>query len=167
MCICRGDGNGEPKGGSLRGCSQIQFRRDIPGSKKIYPFYIEAAATADTVEVYEAPIDAMSGASLKIMQHTGNWRGVHYLALGGTDYAALDAFLTYYPNITHIVLCLDNDEAGRTRTQDIIKHLEGNGKTVEDRPPTIGKDYNDTLVQVTQEYQKHCISLDDILEETR
>ncbi|MCO7111083.1 toprim domain-containing protein [Gemmiger formicilis] len=96
-----------------------------------------------------------------------NWRGVHYLALGGTDYAALDAFLTYYPNITHIVLCLDNDEAGRTRTQDIIKHLEGSGKTVEDRPPTIGKDYNDTLVQVTQEYQKHCISLDDILEETR
>ena len=117
--------------------------------------------------VYEAPIDAMSGASLKIMQHTGNWRGIHYLALGGTDYAALDAFLTYYPNITHIVLCLDNDEAGRTRTQDIIKHLEGSGKTVEDRPPPISKDYNDTLVQVTQEYQKHCISLDDILEETR
>ena len=165
-CVFVGrDGNGEPKGGSLRGCSQIQFRRDIPGSKKIYPFYIEAAATADTVEVYEAPIDAMSGASLKIIQHTGNWRGVHYLALGGTDYAALDAFLTYYPNITHIVLCLDNDEAGRTRTQDIIKHLEASGKTVEDRPPPIGKDYNDTLVQVTQEYQKHCISLDDILEE--
>ena len=165
-CVFVGrDGNGEPKGGSLRGCSKIQFRRDIPGSKKIYPFYIEAAATADAVEVYEAPIDAMSGASLKIMQHTGNWRGIHYLALGGTDYAALDAFLTYYPNITHIVLCLDNDEAGRTRTQDIIMHLEGSGKTVEDRPPTIGKDYNDTLVQVTQEYQKHCISLDDILEE--
>lgn len=150
-CVFVGrDGNGEPKGGSLRGCSQIQFRRDIPGSKKIYPFYIEAAATADTVEVYEAPIDAMSGASLKIIQHTGNWRGVHYLALGGTDYAALDAFLTYYPNITHIVLCLDNDEAGRTRTQDIIKHLDGSDKTVEDRPPPIGKDYNDTLVQVTQ-----------------
>ena len=63
-CVFVGrDGNGEPKGGSLRGCSQIQFRRDIPGSKKIYPFYIEAAANADTVEVYEAPIDAMSGAS--------------------------------------------------------------------------------------------------------
>lgn len=168
-CVFVGrDGNGEPKGGSLRGCSQIQFRRDIPGSKKIYPFYIEAVTDADTVEVYEAPIDAMSGASLKIMQHTGNWRGIHYLALGDTDYATLDAFLTYYPNITHIVLCLDNDEAGRTRTQDIIKHLKGSGKTVEDRPPPIGKDYNDTLVQVAQEYQKHCISLDDILQaETR
>lgn len=57
-CVFVGrDGNGEPKGGSLRGCSQIKFRRDIPGSKKIYPFYIEAAANADTVEVYEAPMD--------------------------------------------------------------------------------------------------------------
>ena len=34
-CVFVGrDGNGEAKGGSLRGCSQIQFRRDIPGSKK-------------------------------------------------------------------------------------------------------------------------------------
>ena len=29
------------QGRQLAGCSQIQFRRDIPGSKKIYPFYIE------------------------------------------------------------------------------------------------------------------------------
>lgn len=95
-CVFVGrDGKGQAKGGSLRGCGAQQFRRDIPGSRKIYPFYIEAAAEADTVEVYEAPIDAMSGASLKIIQHTGNWHGVHYLALGGTDYAALDAFLTY------------------------------------------------------------------------
>ena len=96
-CVFVGrDGEGQAKGGSLRGCGAQQFRRDIPGSRKIYPFYIEAAAEADAVEVYEAPIDAMSGASLKIMQHTGNWHGVHYLALGGTDYAALDAFLTYW-----------------------------------------------------------------------
>ena len=102
-CVFVGrDGEGVAKGGSLRGCTQLQFRRDIPGSKKIYPFYIQASAKADTVEVYEAPIDAMSGASLKLMQHTGPWRSVHYLALGGTDYAALDSFLTYYPG------CLQN-----------------------------------------------------------
>ena len=63
-CVFVGrDGNGEPKGGSLRGCSKIQFRRDIPGSKKIYPFYIEAAANADTVEVYEAPIYTLADSS--------------------------------------------------------------------------------------------------------
>lgn len=117
-CVFVGrDGEGVAKGGSLRGCTQLQFRRDIPGSKKIYPFYIQASTKADTVEVYEAPIDAMSGASLKLMQHTGPWRSVHYLALGGTDYAALDAFLKYFPAVRSVVLCLDNDNAdGRSGT---------------------------------------------------
>lgn len=136
-CVFVGrDVEGVAKGGSLRGCTQLQFRRDIPGSKKIYPFYIQASTKADTVEVYEAPIDAMSGASLKLMQHTGPWRSVHYLALGGTDYAALDAFLKYFPAVRKIVLCLDNDNAGRTRTQDIIAHLAGRGKAVEDCCPS-------------------------------
>lgn len=167
-CVFVGrDGNGDPKGGSLRGCSKVQFRRDIPGSKKNYPFYLEADANADTVEVYEAPIDAMSGASLRLMQHDENWRSVHYLALGGTDFVALDAFLSYYPQIKHIVLCLDNDEAGRTRTKDFFAHLADSGKTVTDRPPPSGKDYNDALVEYMQEFRKHCIDLDDVLEETR
>ena len=167
-CVFVGrDGEGQAKGGSLRGCGAQQFRRDIPGSRKIYPFYIEAAAETDTVEVYEAPIDAMSGASLRILQHDGNWHSVHYLALGGTGYAALDAYLTYFPNIQRVVLCLDNDEAGRTRTQEITKHLAGSGKTVQDRAPPLGKDYNDTLVQFTQEFRQRCMTLDDILEESR
>lgn len=43
-CVFVGrDGEGVAKGGSLRGCTQLQFRRDIPGSKKIYPFYIQAS----------------------------------------------------------------------------------------------------------------------------
>ena len=130
-CVFVGrDGESVAKGGSLRGCTQLQFRRDIPGS-------------------------------------TGPWRSVHYLALGGTDYAALDAFLKYFPAVRSVVLCLDNDNAGRTRTQDIIAHLAGSGKAVEDRPPPVGKDYNDALVQYMQEYRAHCISMDDILEETR
>lgn len=75
-CVFVGrDGNGEPKGGSLRGCSKIQFRRDIPGSKKIYPFYIEAAANADTVEVYEAPIynDTAEIISLAAVYYQQDW----------------------------------------------------------------------------------------------
>ena len=129
----------------------------------VSPAQLHTFAKADTVEVYEAPIDAMSGASLKLMQHTGPWRSVHYLALGGTDYAALDAFLKYFPAVRKIVLCLDNDNAGRTRTQDIIAHLAGSGKAVEDRPPPVGKDYNDTLVQYMQEYRAHCISIGNSL----
>lgn len=52
-CVFVGrDGEGVAKGGSLRGCTQLQFRRDIPGSKKIYPFYIQASAKADSRAVY-------------------------------------------------------------------------------------------------------------------
>ena len=52
-CVFVGrDGESVAKGGSLRGCTQLQFRRDIPGSKKIYPFYIQSSTKADTVEVY-------------------------------------------------------------------------------------------------------------------
>lgn len=47
-CVFVGrDGEGVAKGGSLRGCTQLQFRRDIPGSKKIYPFYIQASTKAN------------------------------------------------------------------------------------------------------------------------
>ena len=49
-CVFVGhDGEGVAKGGSLRGCTQLQFRRDIPGSKKIYPFYMQAS-TSDKAE---------------------------------------------------------------------------------------------------------------------
>ena len=51
--------------------------------------------------------------------------------------------------------------------QEITKHLAGSGKTVQDRAPPLGKDYNDTLVQFTQEFRQRCMTLDDILEESR
>lgn len=36
-CVFVGrDGEGVAKGGSLRGCTQLQFRRDIPGSKNLW-----------------------------------------------------------------------------------------------------------------------------------
>ena len=42
----------------------------------------------DTVELYEAPIDAMSGATLRQYTDIGKWRSVHYLALGGLELSA-------------------------------------------------------------------------------
>ena len=68
-----------------------------------------------------------------------------------------------FPGCPQIVLCLDNDNAGRTRTQDIIAHLAGSGKAVEDRPPPVGKDYNETLVQYMQEYSMPSIVADEAL----
>ena len=46
----------------------------------------------DTVELYEAPIDAMSGATLRQYTDIGKWRSVHYLALGGLNHLPIDYF---------------------------------------------------------------------------
>ena len=58
-------------------------------------------------------------------------------------------------------------EATANAAAAVVQAVAGSGKAVENRPPPVGKDYNDTLVQYMQEYRAHCISMDDILEETR
>ena len=167
-CVFVGkDENGVPRSAFQRGC-QGSFRGDVAGSQKQYGFLIPAESeNCDTVEIYEAPIDAMSGATLRQYKHDAPWRSVHYLALGGLNHQPIDYFLQQHPEVKRVALCFDRDEPGRNFTKIVAKGLTERGYIVQDTPPAIGKDYNDTLVQVTQEYQKHCISLDDILEETR
>lgn len=62
---------------------------------------------AETLYVFEAPIDLMSYITLH--RHEP-WHKSSYLALGGLSDEPLQRFLTEYPNIRHIVFCLDNDE---------------------------------------------------------
>ena len=66
--------------------------------KKQYGFRIPAEIeTCDTVEIYEAPIDAMSGATLRQYKHDAPWRSVHYLALGGLNHQPIDYFCSSIP----------------------------------------------------------------------
>ena len=53
----------------------------------------------DTVEIYEAPIDAMSGATIRQYKHDRPWRSVHYLALGGLNHQPIDYFLAHHPAV--------------------------------------------------------------------
>lgn len=162
-CVFVGkDYNGEARSASLRGCAG-KFRKEQAGSRKCFPFFIAANRAADTVEVYEAPIDAMSGASLRLMQHRGNWHSVHYLSLGGLNFMALDGFLEHHPEVRTIRLCLDNDEPGRKFTERMAEKYSSRWQ-VEDAPPPAGKDYNDSLVDYMAEYQRKTRNLDDILE---
>ena len=56
------DDAGQPRSAFLRGCGGT-FRGDVAGSQKQYGFLIGSDVPAsDAVEVYEAPIDALSGA---------------------------------------------------------------------------------------------------------
>lgn len=73
-CVFIGrDGAGKSQYACVRGCSG-GWRGDVAGSQKQFAFRIPARGPdASRVEVYEAPIDALSGASLRILAGR-DWR---------------------------------------------------------------------------------------------
>ena len=145
-CVFIGlDETGTPRSASLRSCWG-KFRQDVLGSEKKYGFCIPAQDPACTcVSVFEAPIDAMSAASMEILQQNF-WKNRYYLSLGGLNYRTLDTFLQAHPQVKQLRLCLDQDKAGRAFTEKMLKKYADTDLTLEDAPPPYGKDYNDTLV---------------------
>lgn len=154
-CVFVGkDADGVPRSAFQRGC-QGSFRGDVAGSQKQYGFLIPAEAeNCDTVEIYEAPINAMSGATLRQFQHDGSWRKVHRLALGGLNHQPIDYFLQQNPEVRRVELCFDRDEPGRNFTKIVTKRLTERGYAVHNTPPAIGKDYNDYLITTRRIMEK-------------
>ena len=144
-CVFLGrDGKNIPRYACVRGCGG-DFRGDVAGSQKRFGFYIPASdPDAGRVEVYEAPIDALSGASLRVLAGR-DWRTVHYLSLGGLNYHALEHFLSVHPQVKTLQLCLDADEPGRAFAQKLIEKYTEQGYVAKDLPPPKGKDYNEYL----------------------
>ena len=130
-CVFVGkDEGGIPRSAFQRGCQGI-FRGDIPGSQKKFGFLIPAEnPDCEIVEMYEAPIDAMSGATLRQYKHDMPWRSVHYLALGGLNHQPIDYFLEQHPSVKTVVLCFDRDEPGRNFAEVTAKRLTERGYIV-------------------------------------
>ena len=146
-CVFVGkDEHGVARCAFQRGC-QGTFRGDVSGSQKQYGFLISAEDTeCDTVDIYEAPIDGMSGATIRQYKHDRPWRSVHYLALGGLNHQPIDYFLAHHPAVKTAVLCFDRDEPGRNFAKAVVKKLTEKNLVVVDMPPAVGKDYNEYLV---------------------
>ena len=144
-CVFVGrDENGKAQYACVRGCGG-DFRGDVAGSQKRHGFCIPAKASESaTVEIYEAPIDALSGASLRVIAGR-QWRTVTYLSLGGLNYQALGHFLANHPQVRKLQLCLDADEPGRAFAAKLRETYSAKGYTVLDIPPPRGKDYNEYL----------------------
>lgn len=144
-CVFVGrDESGQAQYACLRGCGG-DFRGDVAGSQKRYGFCIPAKEPeAAAVEVYEAPIDALSGASLRVLAGR-EWRTVSYLSLGGLNYQALAHFLANHPRVKKLQLCLDADEPGRAFAAKLREMYSAKGYAVLDIPPPKGKDCNEYL----------------------
>jgi DNA primase len=94
---------------------------------------------ADTIVVMESAIDALS-----VYQLTENAA----LSLGGTSPLALEFALAHSPQISRVLLALDNDEAGRISCERIEQLLRDrfSGVSIERLlPPNGCKDWNEIL----------------------
>jgi len=146
------DKSGAPKYAALRGINS-GFIGEAVGSDKRYSFEIPAGTPNDTVHLFESAVDLLSYATLRKLDGK-EWHGADLLSLSGVYFpknsgmskppAALERYLSDNPRIKRVVLNLDGDKAGRAATAAITAALSGNYE-VKDKPPTVGKDFNDVL----------------------
>lgn len=97
------------------------FPLNVEGSHPAYSFhYISKNPYPHTLSVFEAPIDLLSYISL----HPHNWKNASYVALNGVSEQPILKLLELYPQLDHVVLCLDHDVAcieATERIYDIFK----------------------------------------------
>ena len=105
------DREGKPRYCALRApSSERKFRQDVENSDKTYGFCMEGRS--DRVYEFEAPIDAMSHATLCKLYGI-DWREDHRVAEGCLSDKALSRYLKSHPEIREIVFCYDNDVDGK------------------------------------------------------
>lgn len=87
------------------------YRGEVKNSDKRFGFTMRGLPKSNSVYVFEAPIDAMSHASLMKMAG-GDWQEDWRISLGGTSDLALQQFLKTHPWIKNIHFATDNDLQG-------------------------------------------------------
>jgi len=141
------DEQGKPRFASVRGTyTDKGFRWDCAGSDKRYGFNMAACAPSGRLYVFESPIDAMSHATLAILEYGDRtaWEHNRRLSLAGTSDSALPFFLNQHTAVRELVFCLDNDGPGREAADAMARKYAGKGYTAHVEPPR-GKDYNEDL----------------------
>ena len=132
------DRSGTPRYAHVRG-TQDNFRQDVAGSDKSYPFRYEGKG--DQLFVFEAPIDLLSFLCL----YPQDWQSRSYIALGGVSGKALDRFLSERRDIRKVFLCLDSDAAGNEACTRLLQEIPAEIAVMRLVPAM--KDWNDVLRQ--------------------
>ena len=144
------DENGKVAYWSLRGThADSKFRMNMPGSNNPYfGFEVDGTSNTDSLYVFEAPIDLLSHCTIADIKFgQDSWKKDNRLALGGVNDAALESYLARHIGIKMIKFCLDNDNAGITATQKLMKKYHDMGFHTQRiyYGIGIGKDLNEIL----------------------
>ena len=136
------DPNGIPRHAALRGTASVvdnPFKGEVPSGDSRYTFCVPArprsshpSSHKETLYVTESPIDALSIATIMNIKQGAVWRdGKHYLGLCGVQKTSSAVqYLIDHPSITHVVLALDNDRAGKESTTILQGLLKGKSVSV-------------------------------------
>ena len=144
-CFVGRDERGKARFAAMRGTVD-DFKCDADGSDKRFGFLLPPdfakpnhSINSSRLMVFESPIDALSHKDM----HPGKngWR----LSLGGTALVAMMQFLDMHPEISRIIACTDNDEAGNLAAEKICDTAEIFGIKYERILPNSGNDWNEAL----------------------
>ena len=115
------------------------FRQTLEGSKTEFAFHYNG--TDNTIYAFEAPIDMLAYISM----HPFDWKKHSYVALCSVSDKALMHQLETRPNLTKIVLCLDNDSAGQSAVARIKESLYQKGYAGVFVEVPVNKDWDEDL----------------------
>ena len=138
------DENGVPRHAHKKSTLTVGdgFRGNVEGSDPAYSFhFISKNPYFHMLFVFEAPIDMLSYISM----HQKNWQNASYAALNGVSEQSILKLLDLYPQLEHIILCLDHDAAGieaNERIYDVL--MEKSYYSVGQAVPKY-KDWNEDL----------------------
>ena len=137
------DGDGKVRNAHVRGTRDEygKFRMTCEGSDSNYGF--GHVGSGNLLYAFEAPIDLLS-----FVSYRRGWKNDSYVALNGVSGNAVFRFLEEHENITGVVLCLDNDEAGERASMRIARELREKGVNDVRRLCSIRKDWNEDLSYV-------------------
>jgi len=146
------DEHNKPRFATLRG-THGSYRGDCPGSDKRYSFNT-GSAPSGRLYLFESAIDLMSHASLAIVEMGDRtaWEYDNRLSLAGTADTAVPFFLNQHKTVKELVLCLDNDPAGREAAAKMAGKYAYKGYTVLIQLPQ-GKDFNIDLQAAVKQIQ--------------
>ena len=123
------------------------FKQTIEGSKAEYSFHYNG--WDDTIYAFEAPIDMLAYISM----HQECWKKHSYVALCSVSEKALMYQLITHPQLKRIILCLDNDKAGKIATERIRQLLCDNSyRDVTVKIPD-NKDWDEDLLSRNQAHK--------------
>ena len=135
------DKNNIAQHANLRGTnSKSSFKCNTENSRPEYSFHWHGMG--ERLYVFESPIDMLS----YITMNPDGWKDQSYCACCGVGYQVMWQMLQDNPYIKTVVVCLDNDQAGKNATKRMVEDLYEKGITSEILFPE-HKDWNEDLLQ--------------------